>query len=60
MEKDPEESDDSDEKIGIGIRKRIRDKFKTIVEEIKEIKAGIMYLLFNLLLFSNVCYYKDQ
>ena len=52
MKKDREESDDSDEKNGI--RKRIRDKVKNIDGEIKAIKGGIIYLLFDLLLFSNV------
>ena len=36
MEKDQEESDNPDEKIGI--RKRIRDKVKTIAAETKAIK----------------------
>ena len=49
MEEDQEESNNPDEKIGIGIR--IRNKFKTIGEETKAIKGGIMYLLFYCLLF---------
>ena len=44
MEEDQEESNNPDEKIGIGIR--IRNKFKTIGEETKAIKGGIIYLLF--------------
>ena len=47
MEKDLEESDDPDEKNGI--RKRIRDKFKTIAGETKAIKEGIMYLQYHCL-----------
>ena len=57
MEKDSEESDDPYEKNGI--RKRIRDKFKTIAGETKAIKGGIMYLLLHHIFLSRYALYRS-
>ena len=53
MENEKKENDNLDEKMGI--RKRIKDKFKTIAAETTAIKEGVMYLLFHCrLLFQRV------
>ena len=53
MENEKKENDNLDEKMGI--RKRIKDKFKNIASETTAIKEGVMYLLFHCrLLFQRV------
>ena len=53
MENEKKENDNLDEKMEI--RKRIKDKFKTIAAETKAIKEEVMYLLFYcVLLFQRV------